>query len=87
MITVNYDGEHNTRRWLETTVSSDSNVNLIAPVKIGKGAYVCAGSTITDEVPDDGFAIGRSRQVTKGDYVKAWKRKEGPERAERKSES
>lgn len=77
VITVNYDGE----RKHKTVVGDDSfvgsNVNLIAPVKVGKGAYLCAGSTITDEVPDDGFAIGRSRQVTKSDYVKAWKRKKG----------
>ncbi len=73
VITVNYDGE----RKHQTVVGDDSfvgsNVNLIAPVTVGAGAYVCAGSTITDEVPPDGFAIARARQVTKPDYVKRWK--------------
>lgn len=73
VITVNYDGEHKHL----TTVGDDSfigsNTNLIAPVTVGEGAYVCAGSTVTDNVPDDGFAIARERQVTKENYVAAWK--------------
>lgn len=73
VITVNYDGE----RKHHTLVGDDSfvgsNVNLIAPVSIGAGAYVCAGSTVTDDVPADGFAIARSPQTTKEDYVQKWK--------------
>ncbi|MBX6352668.1 MAG: bifunctional UDP-N-acetylglucosamine diphosphorylase/glucosamine-1-phosphate N-acetyltransferase GlmU [Thermoflavifilum sp.] len=73
VITVNYDGERKHR----TVVGSDSfigcNVNLIAPVTVGDGAYVCAGTTVTDDVPEDGFAIGRPRQTTKPNYVRAWK--------------
>ena len=42
-----------------------SNVNLIAPVKIGRGAKVAAGSTVTEDVPDDALAIARARQVNK----------------------
>ncbi len=72
-VTVNYDGE----RKHKTHVGDDSfigcNVNLVAPVSVGEGAYVAAGSTITDAVPDNGFAIARARQVTKPDYVRAWK--------------
>jgi bifunctional UDP-N-acetylglucosamine pyrophosphorylase / glucosamine-1-phosphate N-acetyltransferase len=75
VITVNYDGKLKH----QTVVGDDSfvgsNVNLIAPVRIGEGAYVCAGSTITEEVPGDAFAIGRAKQVTKPDYVQAWKQK------------
>lgn len=73
VITVNYDGrnKHQTRVGDDAFVGS--NVNLIAPVKVGDGAYVVAGSTITDEVPADGFAIARTRQVTKPNYVKSWK--------------
>ncbi len=75
VITVNYDGERKHRTVIGDGSFVGSNVNLIAPVEIGNGAYVCAGSTITDNVPADGFAIGRSRQVTKADYVQAWKQR------------
>jgi bifunctional UDP-N-acetylglucosamine pyrophosphorylase/glucosamine-1-phosphate N-acetyltransferase len=44
-------------------IGSDST--LVAPVRIGKGAYVAAGSTITEDVPDDALALGRSRQAIK----------------------
>jgi bifunctional UDP-N-acetylglucosamine pyrophosphorylase/glucosamine-1-phosphate N-acetyltransferase len=44
-------------------VGSDST--LVAPVRIGDGAYIAAGSTITENVPDDSLGIGRSRQVNK----------------------
>jgi len=74
-ITVNYDGERKHRTVVGDDSFVGSNVNLIAPVTVGKGAYLCAGSTITDDVGDDGFAIGRGRQVTKPDYVKAWKQR------------
>jgi bifunctional UDP-N-acetylglucosamine pyrophosphorylase / glucosamine-1-phosphate N-acetyltransferase len=83
VITVNYDGEKKHKTVIESDSFVGSNVNLIAPVRIGAGAYVTAGSTITDEVPPDGFAIARSRQVTKENYVKAWKEKKAKE-ADRK---
>lgn len=76
-ITVNYDGQAKHRTVVGDGSFVGSNVNLIAPVEIGAGAYLCAGSTITDNVPDDGFAIARGRQVTKPNYVKAWKQR-GP---------
>jgi bifunctional UDP-N-acetylglucosamine pyrophosphorylase / glucosamine-1-phosphate N-acetyltransferase len=76
-ITVNYDGKNKFR----THVGKDSfigcNVNLIAPVIVGEGAYVVAGTTVTEDVPDDGFAIGRPKQVTKSSYVKQWRVKRG----------
>ena len=64
-ITCNYDGEqkHPTRSRAGAFVGSNSN--LVAPVTIGEGAYVAAGSTITEDVPDDALALGRARQVTK----------------------
>jgi bifunctional UDP-N-acetylglucosamine pyrophosphorylase/glucosamine-1-phosphate N-acetyltransferase len=40
-------------------------VNLIAPVKVGRGARVAAGSTVTEDVPDEALAIARARQVNK----------------------
>ncbi|MDQ0190162.1 bifunctional UDP-N-acetylglucosamine diphosphorylase/glucosamine-1-phosphate N-acetyltransferase GlmU [Alicyclobacillus cycloheptanicus] len=75
VITVNYDGKDKHQTVIGNDSFVGSNVNLIAPVEIGDGAYVCAGSTITDTVPNDGFAIARSRQVTKADYVQSWQKK------------
>jgi len=43
---------------------------LVAPINIGKGAYVGAGSTITKDVPDEALAVGRGKQVIKEDWVK-----------------
>ena len=45
------------------------NVNLISPVEIKDNAYIAAGSTITDLVPENSLAIARSRQVIKEDWV------------------
>jgi len=42
-----------------------ANAALVAPVRIGAGAYVGSGSTITENVPDGGLALGRARQATK----------------------
>jgi bifunctional UDP-N-acetylglucosamine pyrophosphorylase / glucosamine-1-phosphate N-acetyltransferase len=75
VITVNYDGKDKHRTVVLDNSFIGSNVNLIAPVSVGEGAYVCAGSTVTDNVPDDGFAIGRARQVTKPEYVRQWRAK------------
>jgi len=73
VVTVNYDGRGKYRTVVGDDAFVGSNVNLIAPVQVGDGAYVVAGSTITDAIPSDGFAIARSRQVTKPNYVKSWK--------------
>lgn len=64
-IFVNYDGygKHQTEIGADAFIGSNSS--LIAPVKIGKGANVTAGSVITGDVPADGLAFGRARQVTK----------------------
>ncbi|SIS85906.1 bifunctional UDP-N-acetylglucosamine diphosphorylase/glucosamine-1-phosphate N-acetyltransferase GlmU [Alicyclobacillus vulcanalis] len=72
-ITVNYDGERKHRTVIGDDSFIGSNVNLIAPVTIGKGAYVVAGTTVTDDIGDDGFAIGRVPQTTKPNYVRSWK--------------
>lgn len=45
------------------------NSNLVAPVTIGRGAYVAAGSTITEDVPAEALSIARARQVNKENYV------------------
>ena len=68
-ITCNYDGvaKHLTRIGDGAFVGSDST--LVAPVSIGAGAYVAAGSCITEDVPEGALALGRSRQVTKDGWV------------------
>jgi bifunctional UDP-N-acetylglucosamine pyrophosphorylase/glucosamine-1-phosphate N-acetyltransferase len=68
-ITVNYDGFNKQLTEVGDNAFVGSNANLIAPVKIGKGAYVVAGSTITDEVPEDDMAIARERQTNKPGYA------------------
>ena len=54
-------------------VGTDSQ--LIAPVSIGKNAYVAAGSSVTDDVPADSLAIARGRQVNKEGWVNSRKKK------------
>ncbi|MBQ2841059.1 MAG: hypothetical protein II996_06275 [Oscillospiraceae bacterium] len=64
-ITVNYDGVGKYRTEIGDNAFVGCNVNLIAPVTVGEGALVAAGSTITDEVPADALAIARARQTVK----------------------
>jgi bifunctional UDP-N-acetylglucosamine pyrophosphorylase / glucosamine-1-phosphate N-acetyltransferase len=69
VITANYDGFTKNKTIVEDDAFVGSNSNLIAPVRIGKGAYVVAGSTITHDVPADDLAIARSRQTNKPGYA------------------
>lgn len=64
-ITCNYDGFHKHPTTIGNKVFIGSDSALVAPVKIGDGAYVGAGSTITDNVPADALAIARGRQANK----------------------
>lgn len=68
-ITVNYDGKNKFLTTIEDGAFIGCNSNLVAPVTVKKGAYVAAGSTITDEVPEESMAIARARQVNKENYV------------------
>lgn len=68
-ITVNYDGYNKSVTEIADDAFVGSNVNLIAPVKVGRGAYVVAGSTITHDVEENGLAIARERQVNKPGYA------------------
>jgi bifunctional UDP-N-acetylglucosamine pyrophosphorylase/glucosamine-1-phosphate N-acetyltransferase len=74
-ITVNYDGFNKQLTEVEEDAFIGSNVNLIAPVKIGKGAYVVAGSTITKNVEPGDMAIARERQVNKPGYAETLRSK------------
>ncbi|MBM7716699.1 bifunctional UDP-N-acetylglucosamine pyrophosphorylase/glucosamine-1-phosphate N-acetyltransferase [Bacillus thermophilus] len=69
-ITVNYDGKNKYLTKIEDGVFVGCNSNLVAPVTIKKGSYIAAGSTITDDVPQDALAIARARQVNKENYTK-----------------
>ncbi len=67
-ITVNYDGQNKFLTTVEDNTLIGCNVNFIAPVTVGKGAIVAAGSTITEDVSSESLAITRSRQVNKESY-------------------
>lgn len=68
-ITVNYDGKNKHLTKIGDGVFVGCNSNLVAPVAIGEGAYIAAGSTITKDVPGKAMAIARARQTNKEDYV------------------
>lgn len=70
-ITCNYDGERKHTTVIEDRAFIGSDSTLVAPVKVGRGAYVGAGSCITDDVPPDSLAVGRARQIVKEGWVKA----------------
>jgi bifunctional UDP-N-acetylglucosamine pyrophosphorylase/glucosamine-1-phosphate N-acetyltransferase len=73
-ITCNYDGEHKNPTTIGDRVFIGSNSALVAPVKVGDGAYVAAGSTITENVPPGALGIARGKQVNKPGWVAARKR-------------
>ena len=64
-VTVNYYGRNKHRTVIGDDCFIGCNTNLIAPVEIGDGAYTAAGSTITDDVPEDSLGIARAKQVNK----------------------
>jgi len=64
-ITCNYDGFAKHQTIIEDEAFIGSNASLVAPVKVGRGAIVAAGSTITQEVPPGALAFGRAQQVNK----------------------
>lgn len=69
VVVVNYDGKKKNKTIVGDNSFIGCNVNLISPVEVKNSAYVAAGSTITDEVPENSLAIARSRQVIKEDWV------------------
>ncbi len=69
-ITSNYDGKNKYRTVIGDNVFIGCNTNLIAPVKLGDGSFVAAGSTITEDVPENALGIARSRQTNKEDWAK-----------------
>ncbi len=69
-ITCNYDGVDKHRTVIGSGAFIGSNSALVAPLSIGDGAYVAAGSTITEDVPESALALGRAHQVTKPDWAR-----------------
>jgi bifunctional UDP-N-acetylglucosamine pyrophosphorylase / glucosamine-1-phosphate N-acetyltransferase len=79
-ITCNYDGSAKYRTRIGARSFIGSDVTLVAPVTVGDGVYVAAGSTITDDVEADAFAIARSRQATKPGRAAAMRAAKGGKR-------
>ncbi len=64
-VTVNYDGKKKYRTVIGDNCFIGCNTNLVSPVNVGDGAYIAAGSTITEDIPEDNLSIARARQVNK----------------------
>lgn len=70
VVTCNYDGTRKNRTTIGQNAFIGTHATLIAPVTIGDGAYVAAGSPITEDVPEDALAIARSRQTVKPEWAR-----------------
>ena len=70
VVFVNYDGKVKNRSKVEDHAFIGCNCNLVAPVHVGKNAYLAAGSTVVEDVPEDALFVARSRGVVKEDWVK-----------------
>ncbi|HEX6495305.1 MAG TPA: bifunctional UDP-N-acetylglucosamine diphosphorylase/glucosamine-1-phosphate N-acetyltransferase GlmU [Acidobacteriaceae bacterium] len=69
-ITCNYDGKSKHRTTIGANAFVGSDSTLVAPLAIADGSYIAAGSTITEDVPEDALALGRARQTIKPDWAK-----------------
>jgi bifunctional UDP-N-acetylglucosamine pyrophosphorylase/glucosamine-1-phosphate N-acetyltransferase len=76
-ITANYDGANKHRTIIEADVHIGSNSVLIAPVRVGRGAYVAAGSSITEDVPADALAIARGKQTNREGWAEKKRARQG----------
>ena len=79
-ITCNFDGVRKSRTVIEDGAFIGSGTELIAPVKVGRGAYVAAGSVITKDVSPDALAVSRVRQVEKKDWARRKREKKDRKR-------
>jgi bifunctional UDP-N-acetylglucosamine pyrophosphorylase/glucosamine-1-phosphate N-acetyltransferase len=70
-ITCNYDGVKKSRTVIEDNVFVGSDSQLVAPVTVGRGSIVAAGTTVTENVPPDALVIGRARQLVKKGWAAA----------------
>ena len=70
VVTVNFNGKAKNRTVIKDHAFIGCNTNLVAPVTVGENSYTAAGSTITQDVPDNSLAIARERQTNKEGCVK-----------------
>lgn len=73
VVTANYDGKQKFRTRIGDRAFIGCNTNFIAPVSAGAGSVIAAGTTVTEDIPDDALAVGRARQETKP----GWAREKG----------
>ena len=76
-ITCNYDGFRKYRTAIGSRVFVGCNTNFVPPVTVGDGAFIAAGTTVTEDVPKDAMAIGRARQEIKKGWAEENRRKKG----------
>jgi bifunctional UDP-N-acetylglucosamine pyrophosphorylase/glucosamine-1-phosphate N-acetyltransferase len=76
-ITCNYDGVHKHPTIIEDGAFIGSDSQLIAPVRVGRGAYVAAGSSITEDVPADALAIARGKQINREGWAEKKRARQG----------
>jgi bifunctional UDP-N-acetylglucosamine pyrophosphorylase/glucosamine-1-phosphate N-acetyltransferase len=81
-ITCNFDGAKKHMTVIEDGAFVGSDSTLVAPVRVGKGAYVAAGSTITEDVPADALALGRARQTNKEGWASKRRETRGKRQAQ-----
>jgi len=82
-VTVNYNGKNKFRTTVKDGAFIGCNTNLVAPVTVGENAFTAAGSTITENVPDNALAVARSKQTIKENWVnikKPYKRQHNGEK-------
>lgn len=70
VVTVNFNGKTKNRTVIKDRAFIGCNTNLVAPVTVGENSYTAAGSTITQDVPDNSLAVARERQINKVGWVK-----------------
>ena len=80
-ITCNYDGVNKHKTIIEDNVFVGSDSILIAPIRVGKGAYVAAATCVTEDVPPDSLALGRARQIVKQGWAKEKREKAKAQKA------
>ncbi|MDD2215162.1 MAG: UDP-N-acetylglucosamine diphosphorylase [Eubacteriales bacterium] len=73
VIFVNYDGTKKSRSIVKDGAFIGCNTNIISPVTVGEGAYVAAGTTVTEDVPSEALCIGR----VKNRHIEGWVKKRG----------
>ncbi len=84
-ITCNYDGFEKFRTEIGEGVFIGTNASLVAPLTIGAGAFIAAGSVITEPVPQDALALGRGSQAVKPGRAKEWRARRRAELAAKRA--